>query len=217
MDIDASSLSPRDAYALLTSLVVPRPIAWVTTRDDDGHVNLAPFSFFNGLGSDPPMITIGFASRRDGGDKDTLRLLQKTRCCCVNLVEEADAERMNATSAELPAAVSEVTRFGIDVAPCSRIAGVRVASARASLECTLVDVHRYGRKQKVALAVLEIVAFHVDDALLDLRGGVASEHVQPVARLGGPNYALLGRRFVLERPVVDPTTTTATNAGPTRP
>jgi flavin reductase (DIM6/NTAB) family NADH-FMN oxidoreductase RutF len=212
MHFDADSLAPRDAYALLTSLVVPRPIAWVTTRDVDGHVNLAPFSFFNGLGSDPPMITIGFAARRDGDDKDTLRLLQKTRVCCVNLVEEADLARMNATSAELPATVSEVERFGIDVVVCSRIDGVRVRSARAALECSLVEVHRYGRKQKVALAVLEVVGFHVDDALLDARSQVVSERVHPVARLGGPNYALLGTRVALDRPSPD-----TPSPSPTRP
>lgn len=216
MHCDAASLAPRDAYALLTSIIVPRPIAWVTTRDVDGHVNLAPFSFFNGLGSDPPMLTIGFASRRDGGDKDTLRLLEKTRACCVNLVEEPDLARMNATSAELPASVSEVKRFGIDVVPCTRIDGVRVASARAALECVLVDVHRYGRKQKVALAVLEVVAFHVDDALLGAAGQIDPDRLHPVARLGGPNYALLGARIALERPAVDGTATTTTTR-PTRP
>jgi flavin reductase (DIM6/NTAB) family NADH-FMN oxidoreductase RutF len=203
MHFDASTLAPRDAYALLTSIVVPRPIAWVTTRDVDGHVNLAPFSFFNGLGSDPPMVTIGFAARRDGTDKDTLRLLEKTKQCCVNLVEEADVERMNATSAELPADVSEAVRFGVDVVPCAKIDGVRVASARAALECRLVDIHRYGRKQKVALVVLEVVAFHVDDALLDERKQLVQDRLHPAARLGGPHYAHLGARVTLERPATD--------------
>jgi flavin reductase (DIM6/NTAB) family NADH-FMN oxidoreductase RutF len=200
MHKEASSLAPRDAYALLTSLVVPRPIAWVTTLDDDGHVNLAPFSFFNGLGSDPPMITIGFAALRDGREKDTLRLLRKTRAACVNLVEEHDLDRMNDTSAELPAHVSEATRYGIATVPCTSIRGVRVASARAALECSLVDVHVYGRAQKVALAVLEVQGFFVDDAVLNERGHVRGEELRPVARLGGPHYAALGARTQRERP-----------------
>lgn len=206
MDIDASALQPRDAYALLTSLVVPRPIAWVSTVDDDGHVNLAPFSFFNGLGSDPPMVTLGLVTRRDGSDKDTLRLVQKTGFCCVHLVEEHDLERMNLTSAELPPDESEATHFDIATVPCARIPGVRIASSRAALECRLVDVHRYGRKQRVALVVLEVVAFHLDDAIVVDAAAtpprVDGAQVRPVARLGGDAYALLGERVQRGRPDV---------------
>jgi flavin reductase (DIM6/NTAB) family NADH-FMN oxidoreductase RutF len=204
MDIDAATLASRDAYALLTSLVVPRPIAWVTTLHD-GHVNVAPFSFWNGLGSDPPMVTLAVVARRDGSDKDTLRLLQQTGVCCVHLVEEPDLDRMNQTSAELPPDESEAVRFGIATVPCTRIAGVRIASARAAMECRLVDVHRYGRRQKVALVVLEVVGFFIDDALLvpgTTPVRVDGARVHPVARLGGDSYAFVGERPVRGRPPV---------------
>jgi flavin reductase (DIM6/NTAB) family NADH-FMN oxidoreductase RutF len=200
MHMLSSALSPREAYAWLTSLVVPRPIAWISTRDDDGHVNLAPFSYFNALGSDPPMVTVSFAARRDGRDKDTLRLLKKTGQCCINIVEEADLDRMNATSAELPDDESEAERFGIAVVPCQSIAGVRIASARAALECTLVDVHRYGRAQVASLAVLEVAALFVDDALVDEQRRPRSSLLQPVGRLAGSTYAMLGERIERERP-----------------
>ncbi|MBM4283363.1 MAG: flavin reductase family protein [Deltaproteobacteria bacterium] len=200
MHLDATTLPARDAYAWLTGLVVPRPIAWITTRDDDGHVNLAPFSYFNALASDPPMVTVAFATRRDGSDKDTLRLLRKTGRCCVNLVEEPDLDRMNATSAELPAHESEAARYGIDVVACDGFDGVRVASARAALCCVLVDVHRYGRKQGVGLAVLEVTRLFVDDALLDPAGRLVPERLRPVARLGGNAYALPGPHTSRDRP-----------------
>lgn len=186
-------LHARDAYALLTSLIVPRPIAWVTTKDAAGHTNLAPFSYFTGLGSDPPMLTIGISDKRDA-PKDTLRIARATGVLCVNLVEEHDAERMNASSREFPHDVSEADALGIETVPCTAIDGVRVASARAAMECRVIDVHAYGAKVKVNLVVCEVVCFHHDDAIVDDRD------LKPIARLGGPRYAKLGERFALERP-----------------
>ena len=199
MELDATSLSTREAYALMTGIVVPRPIAWVSTMDENGHVNLAPFSYFNAVGSDPPMVSISIAQRADGSEKDTLRLLQKTGFFCVNLAEDDDAVRLNATSQELPPEVSEAERCGIATKPCAKIPGVRIASCRASLECRLLEVHRYGRKAKVSLVVGEVLHFFVDDALLT-EGAIDPSKVTPIARLGGPNYATLGRRFALPRP-----------------
>lgn len=209
MELPSSSLRPRDCYALLTSLIVPRPIAWVSTQDAAGRTNLAPFSYFTGLGSDPPMITLGIAQRRDGTDKDTVRIARETGVFCVNLVEEHDAERMNASSADLPAGQSEIDALGIATVPCVAIAGVRVASARAALECRWVDVHRYGRKVAVNLVVAEVLHFHVDDGLLsaDASGAppgaapaASAELIRPLARMGDRYYARLGERLSLKRP-----------------
>ncbi|MCC7071857.1 MAG: flavin reductase family protein [Deltaproteobacteria bacterium] len=205
MELDASSLRPRDCYALLTSLVVPRPIAWVSTMDDEGRANLAPFSYFSGLGSDPPMITLGIAQRRDGSDKDTLRLARRSGVLCVNLVEEQDAERMNASSAELPPGESEIERFAIATTSCARIRGVRVASARAALECRLVDVLRYGRRVAVNLLVAEVVHFFVHDAIAEpatagAPPSASAQAIRPLARLGDRWYAKLGQRVPLPRP-----------------
>ncbi|MCC7111910.1 MAG: flavin reductase family protein [Deltaproteobacteria bacterium] len=205
MELSSSSLRPRDCYALLTSLVVPRPIAWVSTQDATGRTNLAPFSYFTGLGSDPPMITLGISQRRDGSDKDTVRIARETGVLCVNLVEEHDAERMNQSAAELPAGQSEIDAQGIATLPCAAIAGVRVASARAALECRLVEVHRYGRKVAVNLLVAEVLRFHVDDGLLSAPTpgappAASPELIRPLARLGDRFYARLGERLRMERP-----------------
>ena len=199
MEIDAARLSIRDAYALLTGIVVPRPIAWISTQDEKGHVNLAPFSYFNAVGSDPPMISVSIAARGDGSDKDTLRLIRQTGCFCVNLAEEGDAVAVNNSSAELPPEESEALKFGIPTMPCAKIAGVRIASSRAALECRFIEAHGYGRKRKVSLVVAEVVHIFVDDALL-VGDVVDPTLMQPIARLGGENYAALGRRFSLARP-----------------
>lgn len=203
MELAATSLRPRDCYALLTSLIVPRPIAWVSTMDGDGRTNLAPFSYFSGLSSDPPMLTLAIAQRRDGSDKDTVRIARATGVLCVNLVEEHDAERMNASSVELPPGHSEIERLGIATAPCASIRGVRVASARAALECRVVDVLRYGRRTAVNLLVVEVVHAFVHDELLE--PGQASptaspDRIRPLARLGDRWYARLGERISLPRP-----------------
>lgn len=205
MELDASTLRSRDCYALLTSLIVPRPIAWVSTKDASGKTNLAPFSYFSGLGSDPPMITLGIAQRRDGSDKDTVRIARATGVFCINLVEEHDVERMNATSADLPAGDSEIEAHGIATVPCVAIAGVRVASARAALECKLVDVHRYGRKVAVNLLVAEVLHFFVEDGLVSASGpgvppAASPDAIRPLARLGDRFYARLGERLRIERP-----------------
>jgi flavin reductase (DIM6/NTAB) family NADH-FMN oxidoreductase RutF len=197
----ASSLRPREVYDLMTSLIVPRPIAWVSTVAASGHVNLAPFSYFAGLGSDPPMVTLAIADRRDGTPKDTVRIAKETGVLCINLVEEHDAERMNATSAELGPDESEIDAVGIETVPCATISGVRVASSRAALECRLVDIHPYGRKVRVNLLVCEVESFFVDEALFEPGTTHASPSaLKPVSRLGQSFYARLGERFALARP-----------------
>ena len=202
MRIDAATLSVKDAYALLTTVVVPRPIGWLATVEPGtGHVNLAPFSYFNALCSDPPMVTVSIADGRGGAAKDTLRLLRESGRFCVNLVEEHDLERMNLTSAELPADVSEALQFGIAMVPFED--GVRVASARVAMACRVVEEHRYGRDKQVTLVVGEVTAFHVDDCLLTGDTGsvvVDGALLNPVSRLDGPHYGLGGRRVTLARP-----------------
>lgn len=205
MELPAPCVPPRDAYALLTSIIVPRPIAWVSTTDGAGHHNLAPFSFFSGLGSDPPTVTLAISAHRLGGDKDSLRLMKQTRSFCISLVEEADAVAMNATSAELDPEISEFDVVGVAQAPCVAIPCVRVAHARAAMECRLVDVHRYGNKTAVNLVVGEVVHFFVADSLWDAGNRCASgTAIAPLGRLGQTFYAGLKDRLSLARPPRSP-------------
>ncbi len=200
MELDATSLSPKDAYAWLTTVVVPRPIGWIATVDGD-HVNLAPFSYFNALGSDPPMVTVAIADGRGGTPKDTLRLLRHRGAFVVNLVEEHDLERMNLTSAELPPEASEAATFQIATVPFGD--GVRVASARVALSCRVVDEHRYGRAKKVTLVVAEVTRIWASDEVVTSTNGVVGidgTMLRPVGRLEGAAYAVGGRRVPLPRP-----------------
>jgi flavin reductase (DIM6/NTAB) family NADH-FMN oxidoreductase RutF len=200
MELDATRLSPKDAYAWLTTVVVPRPIGWIATVDGD-HVNLAPFSYFNALGSDPPMVTVAIADGRGGGPKDTLRLLRGHGSFVVNLVEEHDLERMNQTSTELPPDVSEAATFQIATVPFGD--GVRVESARVALCCRVVDEHRYGRAKRVTLVVAEVTRIWASDDILQRDGGsvvVDGSALRPVGRLEGASYALGARRVAVPRP-----------------
>lgn len=200
MELDAATLSTKDAYAWLTTVVVPRPIGWLATMDG-AHVNLAPFSYFNALCSDPPMVTVAIADGRGGAPKDTLRLLRNNGVFVANLVEAHDLARMNQTSAELPADESEAVRFAIETVPFA--GAVRVASARVALGCRVVEEHRYGRQKQVTLVVAEVTRIWAHDDVVVVRDGVVSvdgAKLSPVARLDGANYALGGHRVALPRP-----------------
>lgn len=200
-ELDLATLRRSQAYGLLTSFIVPRPIAWVSTVDRSGRTNLAPFSYFTGLGSDPPMVSLGIANRRDGTEKDTLRNARETGCLCINLVEVPSLEEMVASSEELPHEVSEVERLGLATEPCRAIPGVRLTSARASLECRLVDVHTYGRAARTNLVVAEVLHATFDEAVAHPDGLTLDDaHMAPIARLGGDTYATLGARMQRRRP-----------------
>jgi flavin reductase (DIM6/NTAB) family NADH-FMN oxidoreductase RutF len=203
MEIDPQTLRRSEAYALLTSFIVPRAIGFVSTRSSSGQTNVAPFSYFTGLGSDPPMVTLGIGNRRDGSEKDTLRLARESGVLCVNLVEESLADKMVQASGDYDAETSEFDAVGLTPADCVRIDCVRVAESRASLECRLVDVHTYGRKAKTNILVAEVVYAVVDDDIVDDTGHrLHPERIAPVARLGGTHYARLGERYTASRPKV---------------
>ncbi|MBP9902335.1 MAG: flavin reductase family protein, partial [Verrucomicrobia bacterium] len=136
MELDLEGQHADRAYALLAALVTPRPIAWVTTLGPDGVVNAAPFSFFNVLGANPPILGFCPGDRDDGTPKDTARNLRLNHEFVVNLVDEQVAAAMNATAAALPYGVSELAAAGLTTVPSSTVKPPRIAEAPASLECT---------------------------------------------------------------------------------
>lgn len=189
--IDLQDLSARDVYFLLTSVVVPRPIAWVSTVDGDGRSNLAPFSYFNGVCSDPPLISISIGDHK-GQPKDSFRAIQETGVFCVNLVEDKHLEAMHQSSGAYPPEISEFDVTDLAHAPCDSIPCVRVADARTALECKLVDVHTYGNRNQSHLVVGEILKVHLDDSLRMAERLVADPRkMKPVGRLGAGYYAFL--------------------------
>jgi flavin reductase (DIM6/NTAB) family NADH-FMN oxidoreductase RutF len=184
--VDFSALSSDQRYFFLISAVVPRPIAWVSTRAKDGTTNLAPFSFFQGVSSDPPVVMISISTaKKDGTTKDTLVNVRETGEFAVNLVSEELAEAMVRTSAELPHGESEIEAFGLTPLPTVAIAAGSVAEAKVCLECRLY------RELPVGNSVLifgEVLCAQVAEGLLDARGTIDPVALRPLGRLGGSLY-----------------------------
>jgi flavin reductase (DIM6/NTAB) family NADH-FMN oxidoreductase RutF len=135
VELDLEGKHADRAYAMLVSLVTPRPIAWVTTLNENGKVNAAPFSFFNAFGANPPIIGVAPGNRDDGTPKDTAINIRRDHEFVVNLVDEELAEAMNRTSASLPYGVGELEGAGLSATPSSSVKPPRITQAPASLEC----------------------------------------------------------------------------------
>lgn len=191
---DTEQLSGREPYFLLTSLVVPRPIAWVSTLADDGTANLAPHSYFNIISSAPPIIH--FTS---SGEKDSLRNARATGEFVVNVVSRDLVEPMNLTSADFPPDKSEFAWAELEQAASDRVQPPRVARARAALECRVRDILSMGNGHMV---FGDVVRFHVADAIW-LDGRVDPTALDPVGRLSGTAYAAQGEVFKIPRPTYD--------------
>lgn len=195
MQIDPSTHPDADNYKLLTNLVVPRPIAWVTSQDADGTVNLAPFSFFNAVGSSPVYLIISVGRNPGGGPKDTATNILATGEFVVNLVTEELFAAMNLSAADFPPGHSELEAAGLHAAPSIRVRVPRVAEAPASLECRLHSTQELGAN---TLIIGEVVMFHVADHLVGPR-----LHIQgfaPIGRLGSPSvYCRTTDRFDIPR------------------
>ncbi|WP_103670268.1 flavin reductase family protein [Pseudanabaena sp. BC1403] len=183
MHIDPNSTSPQDNYKLLTNLVVPRPIAWVTSQNSEGVINLAPFSFFNAIGSDPLYLIISIGNKDDGSMKDTAANIITSGEFVVNLVTEDLLSAMNISAANFPSDESELTAVGLHAAASKRIKVPRVEEAKASLECVLHSQQPLGI---YTLIIGQVVMFHVDDALLG--NHLHINGFAPIGRMGSPAY-----------------------------
>ena len=199
MELDLEGQHADRAYAVLASLVTPRPIAWVTTLGPDGVVNAAPFSFFNVLGANPPILGFCPGDRRDGSPKDTARNIRLTHEFVVNLVDEKVAEAMNRTAASLPYGVSELQSTGLTTAPSSVVKPPRIAESPASLECAEWGTLQIGGNRLVIGLVKRV---HVRDELFDQKTlRIRSEQLQLIGRMASPNWYCRTRdRFEMLRP-----------------
>lgn len=199
MELDLENEHAERAYPILASLVTPRPIAWVTTIGPDGAVNAAPFSFFNVLGANPPIVGFCPGDRPDGTPKDTARNVRATREFVVNLVDEAVAEAMNATAATVPYGVDELKLAGLTALPSSVVKPPRIAESPASLECAEWGTLRIGGNRLVIGLVKRV---HVRDELFDAKTlRIVTERFHPVGRMASPHWYCRTRdRFEMERP-----------------
>lgn len=201
MKVDFTALQPRHAYQWMVSAIVPRPIAWVASISASGIVNLAPFSFFNGVTSRPPTLMFVPVTKADGTPKDTLRNIQQTREFVVNLVSAELTESMNATAAGLPPDESEFDRFDIVATPSDQVAPPRVAAAPIAFECRLETIVPIGDTPGVANVVFgRILCAHIKDAVLDDRGRINPARLDLVGRMGGEDYCTTRDQFTVARP-----------------
>ena len=192
---------PGDVYRLMTAIIVPRPIAFVSSLSRDGIRNLAPFSFFTAVSANPPVVCFAPMVRgKDGTRKDTLNNIEATGEFVVNIVSEEIAPRMNACSAEVPPEVDEFALSGLTPVPSARVAPPRVAEAKACMECRLLQiVHVSTRPLGGSLVLGEVVLLHVEDPLFN-NFSVDPATLNAVGRMGGATYTRTTDRFEMPRP-----------------
>ncbi len=201
MEIEIDRIRPSVVYQHLIRLIVPRPIAWVSTVSRSGLSNLAPFSFFTGVGSRPPSLLFCPANRRDGQPKDTLRNIVDTGEFVVNVVTSRMAELMNQTSAELPENESEFAAFGLTEIPSVAVRAPRVAGVPVSFECRLLELLNLESGPGAAnIVVGRIQHVYVDDQVLDSQGFADPSRLDAIGRMGGGAYCRTTDLFDLPRP-----------------
>lgn len=189
--IDPADLTPRETYFLMTNLVVPRPIAWVSSLAPDGTRNLAPHSYFNIVSTNPPIVHF-----TQSGRKDTLNNVEASGEFVVNLVSADLMEAMNVTSADFPPDQDEFTWAGLEATESTHVAPPRVAAAKAAMECRVRTILPMGNGNMVFGDVLTV---HVDEAIW-AEGRIDVAALAPVGRLGGSGYAYVTDIFKLARP-----------------
>ena len=195
MDVDPAALSPREAYRLMISCIIPRPIAFVTTLSREGATNLAPFSFFNGVSSDPPVVSIAVASKKDGSRKDTWRNIEETGEYVINVVVPELMDAVIVGAKELPHGVSELEMSGLKTLPSTKVKPPRLEASPINLECTLL---RIVEVEETALILGRVVMVHAKDEIVD-GGRVDPKRLTFVGRLGDDLYCRVNDLFERKR------------------
>lgn len=201
MILDPEQMPARDFYRHMIACITPRPIAWVSTVSPHGVSNLAPFSFFNGVGANPPAVVFSTVNRRDGSRKDTAINIEANREFAVNIVSDALAQRMNATSAEYPYEVSEFAECGLTPLASVKIRPPRVAESLVQMECVLHELVRVGEGPLSANVIIgRIVLMHAADSVLNDHGEIDPQRLDAIGRMGGALYSRTRDRFEMDRP-----------------
>jgi len=199
---DFAQMTPLERYKLLCGVVVPRPIALVTSKDEEGKVNAAPFSFFNVFSEDPPQIVLGLQHRACGQPKDTTANIAGSGEFVVNMVDEPLAETMNLCATDFPPDVSEIEALGIATEPGARVAVPRIAAAPFALECRKVLSLAFSRSREILIG--EVLAIHWREGLVDTERLYIDPHrYRPIGRLAGSAYCRQGDVFLLHRVAYD--------------
>ena len=206
MKLDATQLSTAEKYRLLSGCITPRPIAFVSSISPDGHVNLAPFSFFNGVSAAPMAVVFSPLTKPDGSEKDTLRNCAPaseggTGEFVLNLAVEGYAQKMAACAEDLPYGEDEFAFAGLEPAASEVVRPPRVAASPIALECRTLQVVRLAPNVPMSgsLVIGEVVFIHADDAILDDKLHVQQDALHTLGRLGGPLYCRTREQFAMKR------------------
>ena len=201
MYIDPNETKLPDLYRCLISCIVPRPIAWVSTLSPSGRPNLAPFSFFNGVGVRPPTICFSPLNRRDGSKKDTILNLESTPEFVVSVVPASLGEKMNLTSADLDYEESEFEKAGLTPADSRKVAPFSIKESPVNIECKLDRIIEIGEGPLAANLVLgTVVMIQIDGAVMDEEGRIDPRRLDLIGRMGGDLYARTTDLFEMKRP-----------------
>jgi flavin reductase (DIM6/NTAB) family NADH-FMN oxidoreductase RutF len=200
MQFDPNELDYSAVYKLLTGAIIPRPIGWISSVSEDGINNLAPFSYFNAVGDDPPHVMFS-AGRGNNTNKDTLNNVLNTKQFVVNMVTEALTEKMNLTAQSVPSHVDEFALAHIDSIQSIKVKPLRVKESPITFECELVH-HYFLEDHKnggACIIIGRIVMMHFDESVLMDNYKINLENYKPIARLAGSNYAKIGELFSVKR------------------
>lgn len=203
MKVDPSTISAGAAYGWQASTILPRPIAWTSTLNEDGTANLAPFSFFTGVSADPPTCLICVTKKRKQPDgtqplKDTWRNIARTGEFVIHVVDDALAKQMDATARDVPYGTDEFEVTGLTKVACDKVAPPRIGEAPVAMECRLDRIIEVGRSV-TAIIIGEILLWHVRDELI-VEGRIDMGRIDAVGRMGGATYTRTRDRFDLVRP-----------------
>jgi flavin reductase (DIM6/NTAB) family NADH-FMN oxidoreductase RutF len=200
--LDFTALTPREAYKVMIGTIVPRPIAWVTTISPEGVANAAPYSFFNCLSADPPIVALGVENKPDKSFKDTALNIRLTECFTVNIVDFANVEAMSATAAKFDNGIDELEMAGLTAAPGVMVKCPRIAEAPVSFECKRYIGIEISTAREIILG--QILMAHVREDIIDLET-YYSDHLKldAIGRMGGNGYSMTRDCFDLATPSVE--------------
>ena len=196
MQIDPRNLEEKDQYKLMTGSIVPRPIALVTTLGPQG-INAAPFSLFNMVGTEPPMLMFSVGNQGNGSEKDTVRNIRFLPEFVVHICNESIAERMNICATDFPAGVSELGKAGFTSMPSVKVKPPRIKEAPVQMECRLLKIVDFGTRHHVIFG--EVVLFHFHAGIVNERYHVDPARLNPIGRLSGSSYTRVSDQFRMER------------------
>jgi len=204
MQIKLDDLSTPQTYFTMTQAVIPRPIAWILSENEDASFNLAPFSYFNAVCSDPPMVMVSIGLQVDGSKKDSLRNIRQRSQYVIHIASSDQLPELNQSSATLPPGESEVLANNLQTTPVEGFHMPRLSDCKIALMCERYQIQTIGNNNQQSLLFGEIREIYVDDSCVEIndqgRLKILADQVRPLSRLGASQFASFGDVQVANRP-----------------